>query len=139
MEKTVIEAPAMYGDHHVVEVRRILLEMPGVEEVNASSCFQAVEVLYDPAQVSAADIEARLDEAGYLGPLTVPVETGLPASGEVRTGKDRSFRHTAVYEQTKEVVSFARAVEVSFAGRALWPCPGVGVIRRSEPGEVTHA
>ena len=47
MEKTHITVPAMYGDHHVLEVRRILLALPGVAEVNASSCFQVVEVSYD--------------------------------------------------------------------------------------------
>ena len=56
MEKITISAPAMYGDHHVVEVRRILLETPGVEDVYASSCFQAVEVTFDPTRVSIDEI-----------------------------------------------------------------------------------
>ena len=42
-----LELPSMYGDHHVSEVRRILLEMEGVSEVYASSAFRAVEVEYN--------------------------------------------------------------------------------------------
>jgi len=30
MEVLSLELPAMYGDHHVVEVRRLLFELPGV-------------------------------------------------------------------------------------------------------------
>ena len=52
MEKTDIAVPAMYGDHHVLEVRRILLAMPGVEDVYASSGFQTVQVTYDPAKAN---------------------------------------------------------------------------------------
>ena len=44
MEEVQIHVPAMYGDHHVLEVRRILLELPGVLDVYASSCFQTVQV-----------------------------------------------------------------------------------------------
>ena len=66
MEKTSIELPSMYGDHHVIEVRRILLEIPGVEDVYASSGFQIVEVDYDPEKTEAADIKAKLEEAGAV-------------------------------------------------------------------------
>ncbi len=125
VEKTVIDVPAMYGDHHVVEVRRILLEMPGVEEVFASSSFHAVEVEYDPAQVSADKIEAKLDEAGYLGELSVPSETDIPASQPNGKGKT-FFRHTAAYEQTRQTVSFTQ--KITFSGRPLWPCPGLGAL-----------
>ena len=45
METKSFEAPALYGDHHVSEVRRILLELTGVNEVYvSSSAFQIIEV-----------------------------------------------------------------------------------------------
>jgi excisionase family DNA binding protein len=110
MDKTSINIPAMYGDHHVLEVRSILLGMPGIEEVNASSCFHAVEVSYDPAKVSADEIEAKLDEAGYLGDLTVPVETGNPVTQEAERDKDIFFRHTTASAQVGRSVSFAQIV-----------------------------
>ena len=60
METFVLELPTMYGDHHVVEVRRLLLGLPGVEEVYASSGFQSVEVTYDPAKTSPVAMQACL-------------------------------------------------------------------------------
>jgi excisionase family DNA binding protein len=128
MEKVTISVPTMYGDHHVIEVRRILLELPGVTEVNASSCFQIVEVSFDPAKLSVAQIKARLDETGYLGELPVPAETGTAVSQEPQAGERTFFRHTAAYEQTKQVVGFAQ--DIPSDGRPLWPCPGLGVIAR---------
>ena len=126
MEKTAIAVPAMYGDHHVLEVRRILLAMPGIEDVYASSSFQTVQVSYDPAKVSVEEVKSKLDEAGYLDELSVPAETATPATET--NGKDKAyFRHTTAYEQGRRVVSFAQ--NVSYTGRPLWSCPGIGVIK----------
>jgi copper chaperone CopZ len=124
--KTVTyELPNLYGDHHVVEVRRILLEIPGVEDVYASSAFRMVEVTYDPAVVNDLTIAMKLDDAGYLGEWTVPMEAGAATYLEDRS---RSyFRHTSVFETTRQVVSFSQTV--SSPGRPLWNCPGMGVIK----------
>ena len=124
METLTIDLPTMYGDHHVVEVRRLLLEMPGVEDVYASSSFQVAEVTYDPKKVDEGAIKGALDEAGYLQDLAVPVEAGAPATELERD--EAFFRHTAAYEQTKQVVGFAQ--NVNYSGHPLWPCPGMGVI-----------
>jgi excisionase family DNA binding protein len=138
MEKIVIDVPAMYGDHHVLEVRRILLGISGVERVNASSCFQTVEVSYDPTQTSAAEIATKLDEAGYLDPLPIPAETGTAVSQRVDRARDAFFRHTIAYEQAKQVVSFAQ--DIHYPGRSWWPCPGVGLIKGAVPREeASHA
>lgn len=128
MEKLTIDLPAMYGDHHVVEVRRILLELPGVEDVYASSSFRAAEISYDQAKIEPETITRKLDESGYLGELPIPEETDTPATEE--NGKKPFFRHTEAYEETKKVVSFAQ--NVGFEGRALWPCPGMEPIKNSE-------
>jgi copper chaperone CopZ len=124
METLTLDVPAMYGDHHVVEVRRTLLEIPGVEEVYASSSFRVVEVTFDPKKVKADAISDALDKAGYLGDLTLPLETATPANEP--NGSEIFYRHTASYEQTRQVVGFAQ--NVSYQGRPLWPCPGMGVI-----------
>ena len=128
MEKLTIDLPAMYGDHHVVEVRRILLELPGVEDVYASSSFRAAEISFDPAKIEPETITRKLDESGYLGELPIPEETNVPATEG--NGKKPFFRHTEAYEETKKVVSFAQ--NVGFEGRALWPCPGMEPIKNSE-------
>jgi len=120
-----LELPAMYGDHHVVEVRRILLGLEGVEEVYASSGFRAAEITYNSRKVKKAEITAKLEEAGYLGELPIPEETDIPANET--NGKGAFFRHTEAYPQTDNVVSFSQ--EIGHAGRALWPCPGMEPIR----------
>ncbi len=131
MEKLTLDLPAMYGDHHVLEVRRIVLELPGVSDVYASSCFHVVEVAYDPAQIQADAIHAALEAAGYLEPLAMPLE---PAVASSQDGRQSSFfRHTAAYRQTGKVVSFAQ--QVTNSGRPLWPCPGMGPIQRIDKGE----
>lgn len=127
MKTISFEAPALYGDHHVSEVRRILLELPGVSEVYASSAFQTIEVTFDPEKVKVESIEARLAEAGYLGEIPMLVETGIAV--EKREGEG-SFRHTAVYDTVKNTVSFAQHVE--YNGRPLWPCPGLGPVKMSD-------
>ena len=124
METKTFETPALFGDHHVAEVRRILLELTGVNEVYASSAFQVIEVKFDPQKIQAAQITACLEEAGYLGELPMQIETGIAAE---RKDGDNSFRHTAVYETVKGTVSFAQ--RVNYNGRPLWPCPGMGTIK----------
>jgi copper chaperone CopZ len=128
METVTIDLPKMYGDHHVTDVRRILLATPGVEDVYASSAFRVARARIDPAKVSEADLRARLAEAGYLGDLPIEAEawkTGTPA--EV---VDNPFRHTAALENIKGV-AFGQRVEET-AGQALWPCPGMGPIQKMD-------
>lgn len=128
MEKKSFELPAMYADHHVVEVRRLLLEMSGVKDVYASSAFHVADVTYDPSKVSEEEIAEKLSDAGYLGEFSVIAEAGEAAASS--NGDGVFFRHTEVYEQTKGTIGFAQ--EVSYVGRPLWPCPGMGVINTME-------
>lgn len=131
MEKLTLEVPAMYGDHHVTEVRRILLELPGVQDVYASSAFHVVEVTLDPAQVDAKTITDRLDQAGYLGDLQVPLELSTPATDRrPGNGVKAHLRHSATYKEAGGTVSFAH--QVPYVGRPLWPCPGLGPIRKMD-------
>lgn len=125
METAVIEIPTMYGDHHVLEVRKILLAIPGVNDVYASSNFGVVKVTFDPSLTNELEIKMKLDEAGYLGEWTMPVEF---ISAEEKFGdQPKFFRHTDVYETVKGVVTFTQ--NVNYTGRPLWPCPGMGIIR----------
>lgn len=127
MNKTVtFNTPALYGDHHVLEVRSVLLAIPGVQDVYASSAFRVVDVTYDDGKVSEAQIAQRLTEAGYLGDWLLPEEQGIAA--HLQSDKALSyFRHTEVYETSRQVVSFAQ--KVAYSGRPLWNCPGFGVIK----------
>ena len=125
MEKLVLKLPGMYGDHHVIEVRRILLELPGVSSAFASSAFHSAEVSFDPAKIGVEQINVCLGEAGYLADLPTRVEVWIAPADQ--KGPPAGLRHTLVYEQTKTQVSFTQNVVAQ--GRALWPCPGMGAIR----------
>ena len=122
MKVMTLELPFMYGDHHVLEVRRLLLEMPGVDDVYASSSFHAAEVSYDPDQIGEAEIIAKLDKVGYIGELPTPAETGIAAYQDGRVDTSL-FRHSTTNKQTLNVMGFAQ--NVSHKGRSLWPCPGM--------------
>jgi copper chaperone CopZ len=130
MKKTVTyDTPALYGDHHVLEVRHILLGLPGVEDVYASSAFRIIDVTFDDEKLSEAEITAKLSEAGYLGDWLLPQEASVASYAQ----SDRSmtyFRHTEVFETSRQVVSFAQ--KVSYSGKPLWNCPGFGVINSSK-------
>jgi copper chaperone CopZ len=133
METKAFAAPALYADHHVTEVRRILLELDGVVDVYASSAFQIVEVTYDDKKINDLEIAVKLDEVGYLGEWTVPAETGVAV--QQADGQKPYFRHTTTYETTKQTVSFAQ--RVNYRERPLWHCPGMGEVRMDE--EVDNA
>jgi hypothetical protein len=131
LEYAEIDVPAMYGDHHVTEVRRILLQLGGVCEVNASSCFHAVRVGFDPRLTGQSALAAALAAAGYLQPLQIPTESELPAGA---SGRGAAFyRHSAAFEPGRPAVQFTQRVE--FSGRPLWPCPGMGVIAADPEAE----
>lgn len=124
MPNLILELPSMYGDHHVVEVRRLLLELPGVTDVYASSSFRIVEVQYDDAKLTPDQIESALDEAGYAGELPMPTETAVSAT---ENNGQTFFRHTAAFVQTGKSVGFTQ--QIAYSGRPLWPCPGMGPIK----------
>ena len=122
MTQVTLDLPAMYADHHVVEVRRLLMGLDGVEEVYASSGFRAAEITYNAKKVTKKDIEATLDKSGYIGELLIPVEMDIPVN-ERNDAQDTHYRHTEAHAQTGGTVSFEQ--KVGRERRALWPCPGM--------------
>ncbi len=110
MEILTIDIPTLYGDHHVMAVRQLLLEIPGIKDVYASSCFQVVRLTYDPGLTDASTIRARLGEAGYLADVAVPLETSADrqAAHTTQTHPYAASRHTVVYPQTGQVIGFAQ-------------------------------
>jgi copper chaperone CopZ len=128
MESLTLKLPVMFADHHVVEVRRILSELPGVGDIYASSAFQSAEIKYDPDLITPQEIEHALSASGYLEGLSIPVEVGAKPIGE--NGDKPFFRHTTAYTQAGKTVSFAQ--NTPFTGRPLWPCPGMGLVAREE-------
>lgn len=65
MEKITLTVPAMFADHHVTKVKRLLSPIAGVENVIASSAFKEVVVEFDPAKTSQAALVQALTDSGY--------------------------------------------------------------------------
>lgn len=123
MDEMQIELPAMFGDHHVLAVRAILLEMAGVETVWASAAWRTVTVRYDPAKVTPAQIEARLAEEGYTQPAPVPV---------LNPEADAGPRYSSTLNETTKTMGFAQRIAPVADARPLWPCPGMAPWRETE-------
>jgi copper chaperone CopZ len=124
MASLSLELPTMFGDHHVIEVRRILLEFEGVTDVYASSGFRAVEVEYNSKKTPKKDLIAALENAGYIGDFAMALESSVPANEQRETAY---FRHTEASEQTGNTVNFEQSVRVQRS--PLWPCPGMGPVK----------
>lgn len=124
MASLSLELPSMYGDHHVIEVRRILQEFDGVSEVYASSGFRVVEVEYNSKKTPKKDLISALEEAGYMGDFSLAAEPATPANEDI---EGAYFRHTEAFEQTGNTVSFEQEVKVHRS--PLWPCPGMGPVK----------
>jgi len=124
MASLSLELPTMFGDHHVIEVRRILLEFDGVSDVYASSGFGVVEVEYNSKKTPKKDLVNALEKAGYTGDFNIAVEPSIPAIEDL---KGAYFRHTEATEQTGNTVSFEQTVKAQRS--PLWPCPGMGPVK----------
>jgi hypothetical protein len=116
MQKVSFPAPALYADHHVLEVRRILLALPGVAEVYASSCFHVIEVNIDPLRVTADEVAAVLAEAGYLA--------DLPTLDETRVQNP--------HRQAVMGAGIGFQQRISVQKSSAWPCPGMGRLKVGE-------
>ncbi|CAA9543376.1 MAG: hypothetical protein AVDCRST_MAG59-1053 [uncultured Thermomicrobiales bacterium] len=69
LERATLTAPDISCGHCVAAIKEAVGELAGVAEVGADADTKKVQVAFDPARVSLAQIEAALDEAGY------PVQT----------------------------------------------------------------
>ncbi len=88
MEKASIPVPKLYADHHVLKVRELLAQVPGVQDVLASAAFKRVVVSFDPAVTSAEALHKTLAQAGF-GPDD-QISFAQPIPGK----EDGSFWHT---------------------------------------------
>ena len=73
MARLTSSVPTMFADHHVLKVKEALAALDGVQEVVASSAWQAVIVSYDESKIGPEEIEKALAEAGYEPGKETPV------------------------------------------------------------------
>ena len=104
--------------------------MPGVTDVYASSAFQVAEVTFDPDIGKVKQKSPRHSEKPVIWVNSLVIARSRETCGLPMNGDGTFFRRTEVYEQTKETIGFAQ--NVSYVGRPLWPCPGIGVINTVE-------
>lgn len=65
MKQIVVDVPGMYGDHHVLRLREVLLATKGVSAVTASAARRKIAVQFDEAGTSPEAIREALVSAGY--------------------------------------------------------------------------
>jgi copper ion binding protein len=65
MEHVTLSAPDISCAHCVTTIKEEVGTLSGVARVEADPDRKLVEIDFDPGQVSLAQIEAALDEAGY--------------------------------------------------------------------------
>ncbi len=116
MEKVSLNVPTMYGDHHVLAVRKLLEALPGVEKVYATSAFKSVSVTFDPAKTNQAEIERVLTENGYAPGVEMPSPVWEPRQQE----GPRFVRASGLAQMT----SFTLPQMATTASGAPRPCPG---------------
>jgi copper chaperone CopZ len=81
MKNMTLDVPGMYGDHHVLLVRQVLLALEGVGEVTASAARRKVAVRFDETVSSAEAIQEALASVGYA-PEQSPAMTRFPKRHE---------------------------------------------------------
>ena len=82
MEKISLSVPTMYGDHHVLAIRKLLGALPGVEAIYATSAFKQIGLTIDPAKTSQAEIEKVLTDNGYPPGVEMPTPVWKPVQQE---------------------------------------------------------
>ncbi len=65
MERVTFSVPSLFADHHVLNVRKTLFALAGVQDVIASSMYRDVTVDFDPAKTSADAVRQAIEAAGY--------------------------------------------------------------------------
>ena len=76
MEKLQLSIPGLWADHHILNVREVLVHLAGVDSVYASSAWKQALVVFDPAKTDRTAIELALAQAGYpVADGQIPVMT----------------------------------------------------------------
>jgi len=107
MERIALNVPALFADHHVKNVRKALLALPGIENVIASAMYRDVSVDFDPSKVSAAEIRRAVEAAGY--PIGVE-----PQFGDVIESKHDGSPWYTIQRRRTTTVMFDREMAGDF-------------------------
>jgi len=64
MKELTLTIPGLFADHHVLRIRKAL-DIPGIEELYASSAWRQVWIRYDEDTLSEDAIEDMFHTLGY--------------------------------------------------------------------------
>lgn len=64
-EKADLQLIGMYCAACAVKIEKIVNRMPGVQEANVNFAMETARVEYNPAEISLADIQQRVEKLGY--------------------------------------------------------------------------
>lgn len=120
MEDLILTVPALYGDHHTLDVRSILGGIKGVSLTYVSPAAHQIALRYEATETSPQVIEQALAQRGYLA--------GAPETAYPISPAERATRHSAAYSGTGEALAFSESAP-HFVNRPLWPCPGLEPMR----------
>ncbi len=81
MAVSKLPVPAMYADHHVTAVRKVLSGLAGVQDIQASAAFKQVIVKHTKDVTKKALTEA-LEKAGFPVKDEKPVEAEPSSLGD---------------------------------------------------------
>ncbi|MBN1264265.1 MAG: hypothetical protein JXA25_02145 [Anaerolineales bacterium] len=90
MKELTLSIPGLYADHHVLRIRRAL-DLPGVEELYASSAWHKLWIRFDEAKLSESTIEETIRAIGYgLDAKETPILVE-----RIRAGRDPQWEKLA--------------------------------------------
>jgi copper chaperone CopZ len=96
-QNETISLPAMYGDHHVVQVRQVVSALPGVKAVQASASRRKIYVTFSPSQLTLEAICAALAKAGFAPGVPAAEAAGAGESLPVVAAADQVHIREAKY------------------------------------------
>ncbi len=83
METLSLTIPTLYADHHVTNIRRILIALGiNAQTLDASSAFKSLTLEFDATKISRDAIIAALTAANYAPGIEAIVERGPNATAD---------------------------------------------------------
>ena len=123
MKEARFDIPILFGDHHVLEITKILSEIEGINEFYISSAYNFVKLDYDESKISEEAIGVLFEKAGYSGEMGFEVEV-FAVETEGATKNKKHFRKSVLYDQTNLTQGFKQ--NATKTSRKEWPNPGMG-------------
>ena len=122
MKQAKFDIPVLFGDHHVLEIKKIFSEVEGVSDIYISSAYNFVKIEYDENVTNEEVFISFLKDSGYEDGMGFETETfGVDPAAE---GHKKHFRKSVLYGQTGETQGFKQ--NVTKTTRKNWPSPGMG-------------